>query len=222
MSSQDRITVYNQADLKHTSDDTIANYLNSLRFTQSHTLTDVRLALGYSAFLVAGVCFAWDYKLGFHATKLYTAAAVALYTLLNSALTLWMWFVEKGVVYEGTSPDGEKISIASSTTKNDPVYNLEITLTPKSGSPVKINISRPFSQWFDSQGHFVAAPFQEMLASNVPAIGKLDAKRANPSISTAPADGGYSPEMLDAVLDVASADATGTEAAAKKPKRRKA
>lgn len=96
-------------DLKNTSDDAIPNYLNSLKFKQSHTLIDVRLALGYSALLIAGACFAWDYKLGWDDTKYYTAAAVAVYTLVNGALTLWIWLVEKGVVYQGTSPSGEKV-----------------------------------------------------------------------------------------------------------------
>lgn len=96
-------------DLKNTSDDAIPNYLNSLKFRQSHTLTDVRLALGYTAFGVAAACFLWDYKLGFESTKYYTAAAVTLYTLINGALTLWIMFREKGVVYEGTSPSGEKV-----------------------------------------------------------------------------------------------------------------
>lgn len=111
----------------------------------------------------------------------------------------------------------------SSSTKNVPVYNLTVTLTPKSGSPVTITISRPFNQWFDAKGHFIAVPFQEMLASSVPAIGKLDARRAKPSTSTAPADGGYTAETPDAI---SSADATGSaagaEAAAKKPTRRRA
>lgn len=97
------------ADLKNTSDDTIPVYLNSLKFKQSHRLTDVRLALGYSALIVAGACFAWDYKLGFDSTKYYTAAAVALYTVLNTALTLWIWKKEKGVVYVGTAPSGETV-----------------------------------------------------------------------------------------------------------------
>ena len=96
------------ADLKNTSDDAIPNYLNSLKFSQSHFLTDVRLSLGYSAFLVAAACFLWDYKLGFDSTKYYTAAAVALYACLNTALTLWIWGVEKSTVYVGTAPNGEK------------------------------------------------------------------------------------------------------------------
>jgi hypothetical protein len=96
-------------DLKNTTDDAIPNYLNSLKFKQTHFLTDVRLGLGYSAFLIAAACFAWDYKLGFESTKIYTGVAVALYTILNGGLTLWTMYVEKGVVYQGTSPDGEQV-----------------------------------------------------------------------------------------------------------------
>lgn len=107
--SKEKITVYNLADLKNTSDDAIPNYLNSLKFTQSHTLTDVRLALGYSAFLIAAACFLWDYKLGFESTKYYTAAAVGVYSLLNTALTLWIWLMEKGTIYVGTAPSGETV-----------------------------------------------------------------------------------------------------------------
>ena len=96
-------------DLKNTSDDALPNYLNSLKFKQTHALSDTRLAIGYAAIVVAAACGAWDYKFGFDSTKYYTAGAVALYAVLNSALTLWVWLVEKGTVYEGTSPSGEKV-----------------------------------------------------------------------------------------------------------------
>lgn len=69
----------------------------------------MRLALGYSAFALCAACFYWDYKLGFEDTKYYSATAVALYTLLNAALTLWVWGVEKGTVYIGTSKAGDKV-----------------------------------------------------------------------------------------------------------------
>jgi signal peptidase complex subunit 2 len=109
---QGHLTQRSTTDLKNTSDDAIPNYLNSLKIKQSHTLTDVRLALGYGAFALAAVCFLWDHKLGFDATKYYTAAAVAVYTLLNGALTGWIMFVEKGIVYTGTAPSGETVSQA--------------------------------------------------------------------------------------------------------------
>lgn len=100
-------------DLKNTSDDAIPNYLNSLKFKQIHALVDTRLVLGYSAFLIAAACFLWDYKLGFESTKYYTAAAVAVYTVLNSVLTFWIGFVEKGTVYQAVGPDGSKVRAAA-------------------------------------------------------------------------------------------------------------
>ncbi|KAJ9417484.1 microsomal signal peptidase 25 kDa subunit-domain-containing protein [Fusarium oxysporum] len=186
----EKISVYNLADLKNTSDDAIPNYLNSLKFRQSHTLTDVRLALGYTAFGIAAACFLWDYKLGFESTKYYTAAAVTLYTLINGVLTLWIMFREKGVVYEGTSPSGEKISISSSTKKNVPIYNLTITVTDKNSKSTVHKISKPFSGWFDQTGQFVAR----------------DPKRVTVSKELLDA----SPDVLDAIL---AANATGAEAA---------
>ncbi|KAJ0341044.1 hypothetical protein COL922a_002739 [Colletotrichum nupharicola] len=219
MSSSERITVHNLADLKNTSDDALPNYLNSLKFTQSHTLTDVRLGLGWGAFLIAAACFGWDYKFGFDATKYYTAAAVVVYSILNGALTLWIWLKEAGTVYEGTSPSGEKINIATSTKKNVPIYNMKITITPKNGASKTLELAKPLNQWFDSQGHFVASPFQEILATNIPTIGKLDPKRVQSTSQT------YSADVLDALYaeSTATGSGSGAEAGAKgSSKRRKA
>jgi len=80
-----------------------------LKFKQSHYLSDVRLAIGYAAFLISAATFAWDYQFGFESTKYYTAAAVLLYTCLNGALTYWQWFIEKGKIYVGTSANGDRV-----------------------------------------------------------------------------------------------------------------
>ena len=88
-------------DLKNTTDDALPNYLNSLSFKQNHTLTDVRLALGYAAVSIAAVLFYADWKLGWDKTKDATLAAVVGYFVINTALTGWIWLVEKGVVYKG-------------------------------------------------------------------------------------------------------------------------
>ncbi|KAI0184121.1 microsomal signal peptidase 25 kDa subunit [Xylaria flabelliformis] len=224
MASQERISVHNLADLKNTSDDAIPNYLNSLKFKQDHTLVDTRLALGYGAFAIAAACFLWDYKLGFEDTKWYTAAAVALYTIINGALTLWISFVEKGTVYQGTASDGTKISVSTSTKKNEPTYYVVVEITPKGGAAQTIEFARSFTEWFDVQGHFIALPFQTMLATTVSPIGKADPKRAAglPPASDPSSDFlNVDAETLDAL---AAAESTGTDsgAAGKKSKRRKA
>ncbi|KAL1895085.1 hypothetical protein Sste5346_005507 [Sporothrix stenoceras] len=238
--SQEKIAVYNLADLKNTSDDAIPNYLNSLRFTQSHRLTDVRLALGYGALSIAVACFLWDYKLGFDSTKYYSAVAVLIYMGLNVALTFWSRNIEGATVYVGTSPDGETVSIATSVEKYTPIYNVEITVTSKSSkNPSKISISRPFSEWFDSAGTFVAAPFQTVLATAVPAIGQADPKRVAAATTSTSAAApvasaettAYNPAVLEMLAanaatevsesDSAAASATGT-VGKKGGKRRKA
>ncbi|KAI0426932.1 microsomal signal peptidase 25 kDa subunit-domain-containing protein [Xylaria sp. FL1042] len=229
MTSQERITVYNLADLKNTSDDAIPNYLNSLKFKQDHSLVDTRLALGYGAFAIAAACFLWDYKLGFESTKWYTAAAVALYSLINGALTIWITFVEKGTVYQGKAPDGTKISISTSTKKNEPIYHVVVEVTPKGGAASKIEFARSFTEWFDAQGHFVALPFQIMLATTVPVIAQADPKRAAAAATATPSlpSTETSSEFLNvdaATLDaLAAAETTGADSnAGKKAKRRKA
>jgi hypothetical protein len=88
-------------DLKNTSDDALPNYLNSLSFTQSHYLTDVRLALGYTAVVIAGVLFYVDWKLGWDVTRPYTLPAVVAYMILNGAFTYWLWWVEGSTIYVG-------------------------------------------------------------------------------------------------------------------------
>jgi signal peptidase complex subunit 2 len=136
----------------------------------------VRLALGYTAFAICAATFYWDYKLGFESTKLYTTIAVVLYTLINGFLTFWIWGVEKGAIYIGTSPSGETIRISSSTTKHIPKYKLAVTTTSKDGKVKEQKIERRFTDWFDAAGHFVMKPFQQMFASNVEVIGKVDSK----------------------------------------------
>jgi len=37
-----------------------------------------------------------------------------------------------------------------------------------------VSIKKPFTLWFDKAGHFVALPFQQMLASGVKLVGEAD------------------------------------------------
>ena len=108
-------------DLKNTTDDALPNYLTSLKFKQSHFLTDVRLALGYSAVVIAAATFYADYKFGWDKTKYWTFWAVLAYFTLNGALTVWIWGVEKGKVFTGEvdhPPEGRKTVWSTSDVRN--------------------------------------------------------------------------------------------------------
>jgi len=182
MSATTKIAVHSLADLKNTTDDALPNYLKSLKFRQSNRLTDVRLALGYSAVAIAGALFYFDWKHGWDVSKAYTGPAVAVYFVLNMAFSYWMWGVEKGCVFEGEGRGGIKIRIRTSTKKHDPTYHLSITTFTTSrsssssltSSPETRDVSAAFARWFTADGYFVAKPFQQWLASNVPVIGAAD------------------------------------------------
>ncbi|TKX25570.1 putative signal peptidase complex subunit spc2 [Elsinoe australis] len=195
MADSSKISPYNLSDCKNTTDDALQNYLNGLKFKQSHYHTDVKLAFGYAAVIICAITFAYDYKLGFEATKYWTAGTVTIYFLLNGAFTYWLWFVEKDVVYNGdakgrkVSTNGQtsmrmlikaKVVISSWTKKLEPNYRLKVRYTGSSGSNdwQESEVSAPFMQWFTADGVFVAQPFQRWLASSVPVIGEVDPKNA--------------------------------------------
>ena len=48
-----------------------------------------------------------------------------------------------------------------------------------------LEVSSPFTRWFDVDGFFVAKPFQQWLASEIPLIGQVDPKNKNGDAKTA-------------------------------------
>jgi len=72
----------------------------------------VRLVLGWTAVVIAGVLFYFDWKLGWEQTKVWTLPAVIVYFILNGAFTYWIWFVEKGIIFVGER-EGKKVGTSS-------------------------------------------------------------------------------------------------------------
>lgn len=62
-------------------------------------------------------------------------------------------------------------------TKHTPIYKLNVRYldsSKPSSSWQTLDVSAPFTKWFSADGYFVAKPFQEWLAAEIPPIGKAD------------------------------------------------
>jgi len=174
MAQDQKIAVYSLADLKNTTDDALLPFMIGKRkFKPNHILTDVRLGLGYSAVIISAVTFYFDYTSTWEKTKGWTLWAVIAYFILNGALTLWIWGVEKGKVFNGYK-ENVLISFASRTNKYEPIYRLKVRYTDPSESAAfdwkVLDLEAPFTRWFTADGYFVTENFQEWLSSSIPVL----------------------------------------------------
>ena len=70
-----------------------------------------------------------------------------------------------------------QIRISSWTKKHIPVYECDVVFTPapyNSNPKQTIHIRAPMTRWFTEDGYFVAKPFQQWLASEIPVVGAAD------------------------------------------------
>jgi len=79
-------------------------------------------------------------------------------------------------------PNAEQLNLSSSVTKHKPIYNLTVRYRTPSARRRSSNaetwqtieLSAPFTKWFSAEGYFVAKPFQQWLASEIPVVGAAD------------------------------------------------
>ncbi|KAF3938441.1 hypothetical protein ABW19_dt0202598 [Dactylella cylindrospora] len=176
-----KICPYSIPDLKNTTDDAVGAYLTTKSFTQSHLLTDVRLALSLLACLTAAATFYLDYTLGFDKTKSFTLYACIAYFLINTVLTIWLYFVESSTIYVGShDPSGVKLKIESRAGKYEPRYFLRIEQTEsvEGRTVVRVkDVEGAFMGWVDEKGFFVRREFEKWLGGVVPWIAEGEGVR---------------------------------------------
>lgn len=80
--------------------------------------------------------------------------------------------------------------------KHTPTYKIVVRQKNSSGNEEKLELSAPFTTWFDSDGCFVAKPFQRWLATSIPAIGRADPQNAQSELTEA-RGGAETPEKSD-------------------------
>jgi hypothetical protein len=68
-----------------------------------------------------------------------------------------------------------QVRISSHTKKHIPIYECDVVFTPAGSQLAQtIAIRAPMTRWFTADGFFIAKPFQQWLASEVPVIGAAD------------------------------------------------
>ncbi|BFZ63939.1 hypothetical protein YB2330_005076 [Saitoella coloradoensis] len=177
LAAPEAINKSNLVDLKNTSDDAIAPFMSGLGYTQSHYLTDIRLAIGYLAAAIIALTAFNDYKKGFTPAKSHTLIGVVLYFVLNTVLTLWMFFVEKGTVYVGSDhTKGKNIKVESLGPKRkwEPRYRLKVVKLEDMEKDLEVEVEGEFGEWFDEDGVLVRKNFDEFLAG---ALAQLEKKK---------------------------------------------
>ncbi|KAJ5936242.1 hypothetical protein N7454_005540 [Penicillium verhagenii] len=176
-----KVPIYSTNDLKAAIDEAVVPYLTNLpapyAFTQDHSKTNTRFALGYSAVAIAAFTFYADRKLGWEAAKsTWVLAAVIGYFILNSALTYWILYVESGEVFRGKRKTGETISFSSSVVKYSVSYKLHIQYKSPTGKVLQDkHLEAPFTSWFSADGVFHPEAYRRWLASEVDVL-RLAAK----------------------------------------------
>lgn len=178
MSTPQKVPLYSLPDLKSALDTTLPTLLTSLpapyTFTQSHLASTIRLALGYTAVLIAGSLFYLDYKFGWEVTKPYTLPACVAYFVLNGLLTLWVYVYEGSLVFKGTRQGGQRLVLRSFIEKPKPEYILEVRYESADGATKwqEATVAVPFAKLFSVQGYLQKAELKKWLAREVEVVGR--------------------------------------------------
>ncbi|WLF80225.1 signal peptidase complex subunit spc2 [Lodderomyces elongisporus] len=143
-------------DLHKHTDEQLGSILQQLGYEESFTLTDIKLGLGLVSVAIAGLLFLADKKYEFKDIYGLTAASCFIYAILNGVLFL-VNRKYKNVKYIGYSK-GNKLVIATETTKYDPIYFLTIN-----GKRAQI----PFSKIYDSIGYLDRDEFSKLLSREI-------------------------------------------------------
>lgn len=135
-------------DLRTAVDDNLPASLAQLGYTQSFSLIDLKIALGYTTVLIAAGLFLVDKKYGFESIFNITIAAILVYALASVVLYYFSSVGEyKNNKYIGYNEKGEKILVASWTMKHKPIYHIKIALDNKEEITAELDFTKVFDGW---------------------------------------------------------------------------
>ncbi|GHJ86884.1 hypothetical protein NliqN6_3286 [Naganishia liquefaciens] len=135
----------NLVELKNACDDAVKSIMKEHQFTEIHTHTDIKLALGWIAVLVAAGTAGYSYKYGFEQTRGIAMAGVVAYFVLSGIQLLYAYYFEGSKIYTGKRKslskriETELIRISSRTIPHP--SSASSTLPPASHPRYLLNVS---------------------------------------------------------------------------------
>ncbi|KAJ3239627.1 hypothetical protein HDU81_005608 [Chytriomyces hyalinus] len=149
---------YNIAEVKHALDDSVRKILTKdHKFIEDNTHVDRKLLLGFSScfFAIGGALY--GHFNDFQESKLLVTIAIVLYSILNSSMLLYTWFVEKDTIFVGVrkgNGSDEKILVSAKCNKAKAEYFVKLTISGK--KTVSNAFTKSFGTWFDVDGELAA------------------------------------------------------------------
>ncbi len=150
--------------LRTVLDDQLPDIFSKRGYTQSFILGDIRMAIGFTASIIAALYGYYDYQNGFIAALPYCRFAVPAFFILNTILTFWMFYVEGNIKYQGINKNGSKITISTEAPKYEPKYIVSIKIENKNGKAKNIKGEIGMNGFFTPQGIVVKESFSEWIA----------------------------------------------------------
>ncbi|KAH7097018.1 microsomal signal peptidase 25 kDa subunit-domain-containing protein [Auriculariales sp. MPI-PUGE-AT-0066] len=135
-----RVNNASATELKIACDDAVKRFLSQPSAYKMNNLhTDVRLALGWGSVIVSGLTGLYGYKNDFEKAKPVVWAGVILYVILSSLQTLYAYFIEQNIIFEGKRKtlqgriETETVTLSSKTQPaqsktSSPGYELQGTM----------------------------------------------------------------------------------------------
>jgi len=181
-------------EMKLACDDAVKRFLSQPgAFKTINWHTDVRITLGWSSVLVSALTALYGWKVEFEKSKPVVWAGVILYLVLTSIQSLYAYFIEKDIVFEGKRKtlarriETELITLSSRTIPSSrsapsPKYKLSISYVHSTNSG-KLLLGRgkdedeeSYNQFFDGDGVMDQEKFEEWVGARVSRVMISDDK----------------------------------------------
>ncbi|EER35353.1 conserved hypothetical protein [Candida tropicalis MYA-3404] len=155
-------------ELRQTTDENLGFIFQQLGYTESFALIDLKLGLGLSTVIIAGLLFLVDKKYTWKENYNITVISCVLYAIISGVLYL-INFLNKNVKYTGYDKKGNKLTVATYSNKYDPIYNITIN---SDGKQVKSELE--FNKFFDVVGFFNRDAFTNIIGDELNKLNKKD------------------------------------------------